>query len=699
MEELRLLPRHARDFASSEYWERFFRERGERAFEWYGEWPGLRSTLGRYLRPRDSILVVGCGNSELSEQLYDEGYHNIISVDINELVVKQMQERSTHLRPKMAYMVMDVLQMDFPDGHFQVVFDKGTLDALLTDGEETTLKQAERMFAEIGRVLQFGGRYLCVSLAQAHVLKAAVEYFSQEGWMVRIHQVSGQAAGTSEQKFALPVFVYVMTKIRLVPGSALCILELCTEAQEKPARFKNSEHLIDAVKERQHYSLLRSQLNKNSGVGTISLDLCSKDTGQARYTLYVVHSPKVKVSRDKQFAIFIIPQGRETEWLFGTEEGRKQLAMSAGFWRLVTVALHRNQHYDNMGAIQAELSEKVMELAPLGLPAQQQVPFLSVDGDIGIRTIQHHDTSPFSGEYVIEDVKGDDACYFRRLIFLSNRNVVQSEARLSSRVSHKGNKQKQKQKKKAASRDHFKPDAEAGNQAIDKSYLCCAHHRAMVAGLCLLKSPEHLPKAQIHMLVIGLGGGSLPLFLHDHFLQCYIDVVEIDSAMLKVATRWFGFSPGDRLKVHIADGLVYVTSLTEEASSSYDVIMFDVDSKDSSLGISCPPPAFVEKTFLQKVRTLLKTEGIFILNLVCRDSLLQESVLAALKETFPLLYTRKIEGEVNEIIFCQQQDKLKLSPRDLQQKAQILEKALRQPGQEWDSTYVLADMLETIRLL
>ncbi|KAM3840217.1 eEF1A lysine and N-terminal methyltransferase isoform 2-T2 [Vipera latastei] len=608
-----------------------------------------------------------------------------------------MQERSTQLRPKMTYMVMDVLQMDFPDEHFQVVFDKGTLDALLTDGEETSLKRAERMFAEIGRVLQFGGRYLCVSLAQAHVLKAAVDYFSQEGWMVRVHQIPGQITDASEQEFALPVFVYVMTKIRPVPGSLLCILEFCTETQEKPARFKNREHLIDAVKERQHYSLLRNQLNKTSSVGTISLDLCSKDTGQTRYTLHVVHSPKVKVSRDKQFAIFIIPQGRETEWLFGTEEGRKQLAVSAGFWRLVTVALHRNQQYDNMGAIQAELSEKVMELAPPGLPAQQQVPFLSVDGDIGIRTIQHSDTSPFSGEYVIEDVKGDGACYFRHLIFLSNRNVVQSEARLSSRVPHKGNKRKQK--KNVAPRDHFKPDAEAACPAIDKSYLCCAHHRAMVAGLCLLENPEDLPKAQIHMLVIGLGGGSLPLFLHDYFLQSSVDVVEIDSAMLEVATRWFGFSPGDRLKVHIADGLVYVANLTAKAPSSYDVIMFDVDSKDSTLGISCPPPAFVEKIFLQKVKTLLKTEGIFILNLVCRDILLRGSVLAAMKETFPVLYTQKIEGEVNEIIFCQQQDKVKLSPRDLQAKAQILEKALQQPRQKWDSTYVLADMLETIRLV
>lgn len=68
-----------------------------------------------------------------------------------------------------------------------------------------------------------------------------------------------------------------------------------------------------------------------------------------------------------------VPQGRETEWLFGTEEGRRQLATSAGFGRLVTVALHREQHYEGMASIQSELSGKVMELAPPGLPARQQV--------------------------------------------------------------------------------------------------------------------------------------------------------------------------------------------------------------------------------------------------------------------------------------------------------------------------------------
>lgn len=56
------------------------------------------------------------------------------------------------------------------------------------------------------------------------------------------------------------------------------------------------------------------------------------------------------------------------------EDGRKQLAASAGFRRLITVALHRGQQYEGMDSIQAELSARVMELAPAEMPTQQQVP-------------------------------------------------------------------------------------------------------------------------------------------------------------------------------------------------------------------------------------------------------------------------------------------------------------------------------------
>ncbi|XP_009570537.1 PREDICTED: methyltransferase-like protein 13, partial [Fulmarus glacialis] len=597
--------------------------------------------------------------------MYDVGMcEDIVNIDISDAVIRQMQERKGSKRPKMRYLLMDMLQMDFPDAHFQVVLDKGTLDAVLTNEEEATLAKVDKMFAEISRVLQVGGRYLCVSLAQAHVLKKAVEYFSQEGWVVRVHQVAGSG---DKQQFVLPVFVYVMTKFRKIPGSASQILEICPEEQDKPMRVESAERLVAAVKDRQHYALLCSQLSKTPCREQVSLDLCDKESGRPRYTLHVVDSLSVKPSRDNHFAIFIIPQGRETEWLFGTEEGRRQLAASAGFGRLVTVALHREQHYEGMAGIQVELSGKVMELAPPGLPARQQVPFLSVGGDIGVRTVRHRDTSPLSGEYVVEDVKGDGTSYFRRLIFLRNRNVVQSEARLLAPMPPPGQKKRRKDKKK--------PNPAEPPAAIDKSYLCCEHHKAMVAGLCLLGGPDPLPgdETSSGRLCWGHVGPHAPAPWGRAFLA-------------KVAhvpfPKWFGAGGWHEQweRDHSGERLDCVAKLAAEAPAQYDAVMFDVDSKDLTVGMSCPPPAFVEKPFLQKVKTILKPEGVFVLNLVCRDARLKESVLATLREVFPLLYARRIEGEVNEILFCQPSSERRRDPTELGTRARALEGALRRPG-------------------
>lgn len=88
-----------------------------------------------------------------------------------------------------------------------------------------------------------------------------------------------------------------------------------------------------------------------------------------------------------------------------------------------------------------------------------------------------------------------------------------------------------------------------------------------------------------------------------------------------------------------------------------------------------------------------------MLNLVCRDTQLKESVLATLREVFLLLYTRRIEGEVNEILFCQPNPAGRWDPTELGARARALEGALRQSGHPWDSSYVLADMLQAVRIL
>lgn len=64
---------------------------------------------------------------------------------------------------------------------------------------------------------------------------------------------------------------------------------------------------------------------------------------------------------------------RENDWLFGTKDGRAELAQQAKFSRLLVVYLNRNHKYENLNEIINELSAKVMELAPKNIPKSYKV--------------------------------------------------------------------------------------------------------------------------------------------------------------------------------------------------------------------------------------------------------------------------------------------------------------------------------------
>jgi hypothetical protein len=59
--------------------------------------------------------------------------------------------------------------------------------------------------------------------------------------------------------------------------------------------------------------------------------------------------------------------------LFSSDPGRRQLAESAGFERLVVVTLHRGHAYSSLDAVKEEVAEKAVELIQHGLPHGRQV--------------------------------------------------------------------------------------------------------------------------------------------------------------------------------------------------------------------------------------------------------------------------------------------------------------------------------------
>lgn len=89
--------------------------------------------------------------------------------------------------------------------------------------------------------------------------------------------------------------------------------------------------------------------------------------------------------------------------------------------------MHRGHTYTSWEDVQEELSNSIRNLAPSGLK-NQRIPFLSLGSDVGKRETIFQGKSNLSGDYIVEEITGQDQKIFRRLIFLSNQFVIQSEA-------------------------------------------------------------------------------------------------------------------------------------------------------------------------------------------------------------------------------------------------------------------------------
>ena len=131
-------------------------------------------------------------------------------------------------------------------------------------------------------------------------------------------------------------------------------------------------------------------------------------------------------------------------------------------------------------------------------------------------------------------------------------------------------------------------------------HLVFEYTRMMLSSLFLTPEPQHV-------LVIGLGGGTLPLTLERVLAHADIDTVEVDPAVIIVAQRYFGFHTDDRLHVIEQDGRAYVRQAIR-AGIHYDLIMLDAYDNQYI------PEHLLTREFLNEVRTLLPPGGVVAAN-------------------------------------------------------------------------------------
>jgi spermidine synthase len=151
------------------------------------------------------------------------------------------------------------------------------------------------------------------------------------------------------------------------------------------------------------------------------------------------------------------------------------------------------------------------------------------------------------------------------------------------------------------------------------------NYTRMAMGGLLLSTPE-APK---RVLILGLGGGTIPMALREILPQAQIDVVEIDPAVTKVARDYFGFRADTKLKVFEMDGRVYVKRAIREGKK-YEAILLDAFDQDYI------PEHLLTKEFLEETKSLLAPGGVLVGNTFSSSKLYdhESTTYAAVFEKF-----------------------------------------------------------------
>lgn len=141
-------------FKEKQYWEE--RYETEETFDWFCQLSSFEHLLFQHIKPSDCILNLGCGNSNLSASLYERGYQNIDNIDFSQTVISRMKAKTLHTMPNMRWHLMDMLELAFDSDSFDVVLDKGSIDALMVDQgdvwnpKQEVISRVEKAISEVG---------------------------------------------------------------------------------------------------------------------------------------------------------------------------------------------------------------------------------------------------------------------------------------------------------------------------------------------------------------------------------------------------------------------------------------------------------------------------------------------------------------------------------------------------------------------
>ena len=173
----------------------------------------------------------------------------------------------------------------------------------------------------------------------------------------------------------------------------------------------------------------------------------------------------------------------------------------------------------------------------------------------------------------------------------------------------------------------------------DPRRLVFPYVRMSLGGLLIEPDPTRI-------LMLGMGGGTIPMVLTEMYPDAKIDVVEIDEAVVRVAQEYFAFRENDNMKIAVADARVFVKRAILQ-KQSYDFIILDAFTGDYI------PEHLMTLEFLEEVKTILDDDGVLVAN-TFSTSALYDHESETYKAAFGPFFNFKLPITGNRVIIARE---------------------------------------------
>lgn len=172
-----------------------------------------------------------------------------------------------------------------------------------------------------------------------------------------------------------------------------------------------------------------------------------------------------------------------------------------------------------------------------------------------------------------------------------------------------------------------------------------------------------LDKDPTNVLVIGLGAGAIPRYLNRYYPDAQIDIVEIDPDILDVAKKYFFFKENNRMRVHIADGRIFI----KKTKNKYDLIVLDA-YKGYDI-----PFHLTTLEFLKEAKSKLKDDGAVVSNVLSSSrNKFFDAMVSTHSAAFQNLYVFNVSNTSNYIFIVPKANTLR-SAQDVYWRARAIQ--------------------------